>query len=299
MPSAARSVATCRRGPRSRSTITRSPTTRPSGPVSRHWNESSALACVFVTASAGLIVPSRTTCTPAPRSAGEAAQRTASRRLAGPSSFGSDGGAHRAGHDHRLGPVEDEVPQERGLLDHVGALDDDDAVDRRVRLAAANLAPDLEQLREREVARGRAPEVDDLELGDLLDARRASENRRAVEGRDLPAGDRVDDHADRPAREQHRDPAHRRRLSRSRFGRSASPCVVVAVGVRGGSRPVRAGRVELRAGGDLARDDVRPSSGRIGPRLMIEKMPDAKTSPATTRITTVVPTPGCPRSGRR
>ena len=51
---------------------------------------SRADACVFVTSSAWLIVWSRTTTTPCPRSAGEVAHRTASRRLSGPSSLASE-----------------------------------------------------------------------------------------------------------------------------------------------------------------------------------------------------------------
>src|SRR6185503_16108283 len=90
IPSTARSVVTLRRGPRARSRTTPASPTRPSGPVSRHWNVSRALAWVFVTPSAGLIVPSSTTWTPWPRSSGAAAQRTALRRFWGPSSFVSE-----------------------------------------------------------------------------------------------------------------------------------------------------------------------------------------------------------------
>ena len=247
--------ATCRRGPRRRSRTTRPrPTTRPSGPVSRHWNEVERRRVrlrhrVGRVDRAGRGRPGR------PRRAAPARRRSGPRRAGcRPVVVRVGGGAHRAGHDHRRLAVEHEVPQERGLLDHVGALHDDHAVDRGIGLAAANLARDLEQLREREVARGRAPEVDRHEIRDPLDARRAGEDRRAVERRDLPAGRGVDDHADRPAGEDAPRPAHERARA------SAAPAA---------RRPGRfgPGRVELRARARSSEMTSGSSSARIGPAL--------------------------------
>ena len=95
--SAARVVATCRRGPRVRTIVTSPASIRPSGPVLRLRNVSNALAWTFMTSSAGSIVPARTTTTPAPLSAGAEAARTASRRFAGPSNDGCS--------DVRIAPV--------------------------------------------------------------------------------------------------------------------------------------------------------------------------------------------------
>ena len=108
---------------------------------------SSAEACVLVTSSAWLIVRSSTTTTPVPAKARGGGTSNGVAEIGRPVIVRVRGGAHRAGHDHRRLGVEDQVPEERCLLDDVGALDDDDAVDRRVGLAAADLARDLEQLR--------------------------------------------------------------------------------------------------------------------------------------------------------
>src|SRR6185437_11357704 len=160
----------------------------------------------------------------------------------------------------------------------VRALDDDHAVDRRVRLAAANLARDLEQLRKREVARGRAPEIDRDEVRDRLDARRPGEDRGAIERRHLATRGGVRDHRDRPAGEDDRDAAH------SGFPRSSWRWGYEGCGrlVPVGSSCAEPGTISgMRSG---------PSPSRIGPRVTIEIMPEMNTRAATVRITAVVPT---------
>ena len=76
--------------------------------------------------------PARQTTTPAPRIDGGGRDPDRVAQVGRPVEAGLVRRAHRAGHDDRLRPVEDEIPAERGLLDRVGALDDDRAVDRRV-----------------------------------------------------------------------------------------------------------------------------------------------------------------------
>ncbi len=133
--SAARSAATRRRGPRAAASSTSPSTTRPSEPRFSARNVSKAEACVLVTSSAASIVPSRTTTAPT------SASRTAARR-GHPDGRGQVGrtvvarlarGAHRAGDDDRLRAVVEQVEEERRLLDRVRSLDDDGAVDGRVR----------------------------------------------------------------------------------------------------------------------------------------------------------------------
>ena len=122
---------------------------------------------------------------------------------------------HRAGHDDRLRPLEDEIPAEARLLDRVGALDDDRAVDRRIGQRRPQRVGDLEQDREREVAGRRPAEIDRHDLGDLVETGRPGEDRGPVERRDVAAGDRIEGRADRPAREHDDDARHDDPQSRS------------------------------------------------------------------------------------
>ena len=137
------SVDTWRRGPRARSTTTRSPSTRPSGPVLRLWNVSNDRAWVFVTSSAGSIEPARTTTTPTPRQGRRGRRGDGPPQVRRPVVRRRAGGAHRPGHDDRLRACVEEVVEERRLLDRVGALDDDHAVDRRSRRAPPRTEPQI------------------------------------------------------------------------------------------------------------------------------------------------------------
>ena len=127
-----------------------------------------------------------------------------------PVEAGLGGGPHRAGHDDRLRAVEEEVPEERRLLDRVGALDDDRAVDRRDRpSASARTAAISNSAGNVEVAGRRQAAVD-------RDRRRRSRRARAVASRSapsrtgtLPPAAGVVTHADRAAGEDDRDPWHR------------------------------------------------------------------------------------------
>ncbi len=195
-----------RRGPRGRSRTTRSPSTRPSRPGFRLRNVSRAVVWVFVTSSAGSIVPASTTTVPTSgqlRARGAAdgvaqVRRTVVVRLGGV--------AHRAGHDDRLRAGHQEIEQEARLLDRVRALDHDDAVDRRVLGQPADGRRQVEQVLGREVAGRLEAAVDGDHVGDRLETGGPGQDRRAVEGRDRPAGDRIHDHADRAAVEDRGDP---------------------------------------------------------------------------------------------
>ena len=101
--------------------------TRPSGPVWGEEKATSEVVSVLRTQRAWWISPPKTTSTPMPAAASLAATLTASTRLAGPVGAGGAGRADRAGEDdRRLGVVQD-VAEHRGLLEHVGAVGDDDA----------------------------------------------------------------------------------------------------------------------------------------------------------------------------
>ena len=126
------------RAPRARSSTTSPSATRPSRPALRLRNVSSAVACVFVTSSAGSIVPARTTATPAPTSDRSGRGHHGVAQVGRAVVAGVRGVPHRPGHDDRLRRVEDEVEQEARLLDRVGALDKDHAVDRRIGLQVAD-----------------------------------------------------------------------------------------------------------------------------------------------------------------
>ena len=73
-------------------------------------------------------------------------------------------------HHDRLVAHREQVPGERGLLDDVGALDDDSAIDLRAGQGIGDEVADLEHLCERQVRGGDEPPVDRLDLGDLLEA---------------------------------------------------------------------------------------------------------------------------------
>ena len=55
-------------------------------------------------------------------------------------------GAHGARDDDGFWRIEDQVPGERGLLDRVGALDHDDAIDRRIVQCSLRIAGDRQQV---------------------------------------------------------------------------------------------------------------------------------------------------------
>ena len=131
-------------------------------------------------------------------------------------------GPHRAGHDDRLRRAQDEVPREARLLDRVGALDDDHAVDRGVIERVLDDATDAEHVLEREVAGRRQPAIDRHDLGDRLEARRPGQDRRPVERRDVAARHRIEAHADRPAREHDRDAGHARQPCSVSVGSAAA-----------------------------------------------------------------------------
>ena len=131
--SAARVADTCRRRPRRRTRETPRSPTRPSDPQFGLWNVSSADVCSFTTSSAASSEPASDTTTPCSRSSGGCRRRDGAAQVGRPVVVGAVRRAHRAGHDHGLRPVEQEVPGEGGLLDRVRALDDHRAVDVRVR----------------------------------------------------------------------------------------------------------------------------------------------------------------------
>ena len=119
------------------------------------------------------------------------------------------GRAHRPGHHDRLGTVEHEVPAEGGLLDRVRALDDDRAIDRRIRQRRAHDIRDIEEIGEREVT-GRGPAaIDRHHVGHAIQPGRSGQDGRAIEDRHVATGDRIERRADRPAREHDRDAPHR------------------------------------------------------------------------------------------
>src|SRR5215210_2325134 len=100
----------------------------------------------------------------------------------------------------------EQVEEERGLLDRVRALDDDDAGDRWVVERGGDRGPDVEQRREREVAGRREAAVVRLDLRDSVESRDLSEDVRARQRRDVAPGDRVMSHADGAAGENDGDP---------------------------------------------------------------------------------------------
>ena len=114
--------------------------------------------------------------------------------------------AHRAGHDDRLGRIDDQIEEEARLLDRVGPLDEDDTVDLGVGREVADPPRDLGQVQERPVAGRLAAVVDRDEVGDPVEAGGPGEDRRSVEGGDRAAGLRIDEHADRAPGEHDRDP---------------------------------------------------------------------------------------------
>ena len=146
---------------------------------------------------------------PAPRSSGAAAAATAASEVRRPVVVGRARRAHRAGHDERRRAGVEQVEEERGLLDRVGALDEDGAVDRsgprapsRIADHSSNSAGNVKWLA------GVRPRS--IGTTSAISSRPGTWARISApdEGRDVAAGDRVVAHADRPAGEHDRDPGH-------------------------------------------------------------------------------------------
>ena len=189
---------------------------------------------------------------------------TASRRFAGPSKPASSRGPHRAGHDDRLRRRRGRGPRQKlGLLDRVGALDDDRAVDRRVgERRPQDRAPIPSSFGEREVAGRRQAAVDRRRRRRSRPVRacgRGSPPRRATGT--LPPATGSKRRADRPAREDDRDPRHRRRsVAVGRVGPGRRSVVRGRCGLPGVDRAARTSRRPARA------RPLAPASGRSAPR---------------------------------
>ncbi len=112
--SAARAVATRRRGRLAAGTAR--PRRRRPGRASRRSgcaNVSSAEACILITSSAGSIGPGQADHDARRRASSGRRDPDRVAQVGRPVEAGLVRGAHRAGHDDRLRPVEDEIPAER------------------------------------------------------------------------------------------------------------------------------------------------------------------------------------------
>ena len=105
--------------------------------------------------------------------------------------------AHRAGHHHRLVAADQEIEQECRLLDRIGSLDHNRPTGPAVIQSIADDAGQLDQLREREMARWREASIDGNQLGDLRQAGRPGKDGRAIEAWQVAASGRMHAHADR------------------------------------------------------------------------------------------------------
>ena len=211
-----------------------------------------AEACILVTSSAGSIVPPRETTTPAPRIDAAAATRTASRRLAGPSKPASS--------DARIAPVTttgfepSRTRSQQKLVSSIVSVPwttTAPSIDGSAR-AVPQVAGDVEQDREREVAGGRPAAVDRDDVGDRVQTGRPGEDGGAVEDRHVAAGRRVVGGADGPTGEHDRDARHRWRPSRGRSGRPGRCAPGPAAGPPGRRAPATRPGTPTGSSGGLA-----------------------------------------------
>ena len=96
------------------------------------------------------------------------------------------GRSHRADDHDRLGRQRQQVPCERGLLDHVGSLHHHGAVDVRTRQLAREDLADLEHLGERQVRRGHEAPVDRLDVRELGQPRHGGQQIVPAKGGHVP-----------------------------------------------------------------------------------------------------------------
>ena len=159
--SAAVSVAIRRRPARRRETKTRPWSTLPRGPLSGLWNASIEVRVglddvIGAVDPAGhhdedALIPERRVEVATADGVEKVGRAVVARLARRP---------HGARHHDWLPQVVAEVPEERGLLHRIGALDDDDPVDPGLGGERPDPPAELEQPREREMAGRRAPEVD-------------------------------------------------------------------------------------------------------------------------------------------
>ena len=94
---------------------------------------------------------------------------------------------HRANHRDRLGRQRKEVPGEGGLLDDVGALDDDRAVDLGPGELVGQEPTDVQDLAEAQVRGRDEPPLDRLDVRDRIQSRDRGEEIVARQDRPGPA----------------------------------------------------------------------------------------------------------------